>query len=219
MKKKLTTACLAVALAAAPGRAQEATPLPAPAKDAPMTLMQALQNRHSERAFAEAEISDATLSTLLWAACGVNRPAESKLTAPSAINAQDVIVFVLRGDGAYRYEAQQGALLEVSPRDLRPLTAGRQDFAATAPLTLLFVSDHSRFPAELPAEAKTRMGAIDAAYVSANVGLACTALGLATVPRMSMDDAALRKALNLDERYDLILNNPVGYPRAKTGND
>lgn len=214
-KKTLTTACMAVALSATPLRAQQAVELPAPAKDAPMTLMQALQERHSERAFAARPVSDATLSTLLWAACGVNRPAEGKLTAPSAINAQDVVAYVLRADGAFRYDAQHDALQKVTARDLRSLAAGRQDFAATAPLTLLLVSDHSRFPAELPADAKARMGAIDAAYVSANIGLACTALGLATVPRMTMDTQALRSALNLGEQYDLILNNPVGFPADK----
>lgn len=65
--------------------------------------MQALQNRHSSRNFADKQISDEVLSTLLWAADGVNRPESGKLTAPSASNAQDIRIYVIRKDGAYLY--------------------------------------------------------------------------------------------------------------------
>ena len=52
--------------------AQTRVSLPAPnaGKASKMTLMQALQNRHSVREYADKVIPDATLSTLLWAACG-----------------------------------------------------------------------------------------------------------------------------------------------------
>jgi len=67
-------------------------------------------------------------------------------------------------------------------------------------------SDHSVFGnnAEL-------LGSVDAGYVSQNICLACTALGLKTVPRMTMDQAALHSALSLPEKTVLIINHPVGY--------
>lgn len=186
--------------------------LPAPDKGVKTTLIQALQARHSSREYAATELSDATLSTVLWAACGINRPDEGKITAPSAINAQDIIVFVVRKDGAYRYEPKSNALTKVSGKDLRQAVAGRQDFAATAPVSLVLASDHSHFPAQMPEEAKSRMGMIDAGYVSQNICLIAEALGLNTVPRMTMDTQTLKKELNLGETYDLVLNSQLGYP-------
>ena len=57
------------------------------------------------------------------------------------------------------------------------------------------------------------MGAIDAGYVSQNICLACTALGLATVPRMTMNKETLAKELHLDENKTLLVNHPVGYEK------
>ena len=59
------------------------------------------------------------------------------------------------------------------------------------------------------------MGAIDAGYVSQNICLACTALELATVPRMTMDKETLAKELQLNENKVLLLNHPVGYEKQK----
>ena len=72
------------------------------------------------------------------------------------------------------------------------------------------MSDHSRFGDHQ--NGAPRMGAIDAGYVSENIALACAALGLENVPRMTMDSDALRKALNLNDTYDLVLNQQIGYP-------
>jgi len=190
--------------------AQETVKLPAPEVNtaSKMTLMQSLQQRHSQRAFSNKTLSDQTLSTLLWAACGYNRPEEKRLTAPSATNAQDITVFVCRADGAYRYDPAQNALIKVSSEDLRTAVAGRQAFAKDAPVSLVLVSDITKF------RNKSReYAAFDAGFVSENICLACTAMGLATVPRATMDKGALAKALNLVEDQLLLLNNPVGYEK------
>jgi hypothetical protein len=85
--------------------AQNVIPLPNPnpLEASKMTLMQTLMQRHSVRSYSDKNIDTQTLSTLLWAACGINRPAEKRITAPSAINGQDISVYVCRKEGAYRY--------------------------------------------------------------------------------------------------------------------
>lgn len=210
MKKFLFALIMATQVFTA--KAGDTITLPKPDMNLNMTLMTALQNRHSSREFADKEISDSTLATVLWAACGINRPEEGKITAPSAINKQDILVYVVRKDGTYLYQPQQNALLKITDQDLRKVVAGPQEFAATAPVSLVFVSDHSRFPAEIPDAPKAVMGAIDVGYVSQNVALVCTALGLNNVPRMTMDAASLKKALNLTDQQDLLLNHQIGYP-------
>jgi len=169
--------------------------------------MQALLERHSVREYTQKNISDQTLSTLLWAACGINRPQEKRITAPSAINGQDITIYLCRQDGAYRYDPIPNTLVKVSAEDLRSAVAGGQKFAQEAPICFVLVSDVSkvRFHNEL--------SAMDAGFVSENICLACTALGLATVPRATMDKDILHKALGLIETQHPILNNPIGWPK------
>ena len=213
MKNILTIACVAILLTATSCKAQDNILLPKPSMDNKVTLMQALENRHSTREYADKQIPDDVLSTVLWAACGINRPGEGKITAPSAINVQDIQVYVVRQDGAYLYQPKDNSLEKVSSKDLRAAVAGRQSFAASAPISLVLVSNHNKFPQQMPREAKTRMGVVDAGYISENICLACSALELNTIPRMTMDTEALKKELGLDDNYDLVLNSQIGYQK------
>jgi nitroreductase len=171
--------------------------------------MEALQQRASSREFSDKEVSDAVLSQVLWAACGINRPGEKKITAPSAINAQDILVYVARKDGADLYQPETNTLKKVCDEDVRKMVAGQQEFAATAPISLILVSDKTKFGDR--SSGADLMGNIDSGYVSENICLVCTALGLKTVPRMSMDKEALAKALKLTDSQVLLLNNPIGW--------
>lgn len=188
--------------------AQDVISLPQPSNTAKMSLIDALNQRHSSREFSSKDIDDATLSQVLWAACGINRPGEQKITAPSAMNRQDIVVYVVRKDGAYRYNPADNTLQKVSADDLRPAVAGRQSFAAEAPVSLVLVSDQERLKSD-----NDTMSALDAGYVSQNICLICTALGLNTVPRITMDKDALSKALNLKPTDKLIANNPIGWAK------
>ena len=100
------------------GLTAQTVKLPAPKKDASMTLYQALQQRASNREFSEKAVPDQILSDLLWAAVGINRP-NGMLTAPTAMNSQEVRLYVCRADGAYEYIAKDNSLVKVSDKDLR----------------------------------------------------------------------------------------------------
>ena len=188
-------------------QAQEVISLPQPeVNKLSMTLGDALQQRRSERKYSDQEISMQTLSTLLWAACGVSEPKTGKITAPSAINMQDVKVYVCTKDGACLYNAKANTLTKVSDKNLLDAIAGRQAFAKSAPVSLVLVStkDNDRAPND-------KFGAMDAGYVSQNIYLACTALGLKTVARATMDFDVLKRELNLADTSYLELNHPIGY--------
>ena len=186
--------------------AQSKVELPAPVASGGMGLFEVLQKRASIREYSDKDISDKTLSQVLWAACGKNRP-DGRITAPSAVNAQDVMVYVCKADGAFLYDAQNNTLVQVSKKDLRKAVAVRQEFAAKAPVSLVLVSNLEKLP-----RANQMLGAMDVGYVSENICLACTALGLATVPRATMDIETLKKELGLGEKQVPMLNNPIGYP-------
>ena len=68
--------------------------LPSPQTDIGMPLMQVLKERHSARGFANKSLPAQELSNLLWAAFGINREDSGKRTAPSAMNAQEIDIYV-----------------------------------------------------------------------------------------------------------------------------
>ena len=107
------------------------------------------------------------------------------------MNKQDIKVYVCTADGSYLYNPQKNTLEPVSSGDIRPLKA---------PVCLILVSDTS-----------SDWGAMDAGIVSQNISLFCAGTGMATVPRGSMDKAALKKALKLTGDQTPFLNHPVGY--------
>lgn len=186
--------------------------LNAPDKKRGVSIMEALEKRHSVREYANKALSQQDLADLLWAANGISRPATGKRTAPSAMNMQEVAVYVCLPEGAYLYDDGTHSLQPVVKKDLRPLVAGQQKFAAEAPVCLVLVADIARFQSGDKAQ-NLLMGAVDAGIVSQNISLFCAGVGLESVPRASMDQVGLRKALNLKDSQHLLMNHPVGYTK------
>jgi SagB-type dehydrogenase family enzyme len=173
-----------------------------------LSVMAALSHRESVRDFDSTELSLRDLSDLLWAANGVNRPAEGKRTAPSAINAQDIDVYVFLRDGVYRYEAGTHTLDAIIPGDRRTLFSGGQSVAAPPAVICLLVSDLSRFTRGSDS-LRLVWAAMDAGIVSQNIALFCASVALVTRPRASMDHNAIREALSLTSSQRPMLNLPV----------
>lgn len=199
-----TAAVLAV-LAGWPGaaRADEVEELPEPQVYGGMPLMEALADRRSQRKFSDQGVTRQTLSNMLWAAWGVNRPS-GKRTAPTASNRQEITVYAAMEEGCFRYMAGENALLRISDRDLRALT-GRQDFVNDAPLNLVFTADLSKQDSEFYA-------ACDTGFVSQNVYLFCASEGLATVVRGWVQREELARAMGLPDHERVMLCQTVGYP-------
>ncbi len=182
--------------------------LPAPQMDGGKPLMQALKARHSTREFAPDKLPLQTLSNLLWAANGENRPGGQR-TAPSAVNAQQIDIYVALADGTYLYQAKGHRLQSAFAEDLRKLT-GSQAFVAGAPLNLVYVADLSK--PNVGAEDRLLWAAAGAGFISQNVYLYCASEGLNTVVRAMMDRDALAKALKLRPDQRILLSQTVGFP-------
>lgn len=177
-----------------------------------LPVMKAFALRSSESKFDSTSLKLQDLSDLLWAANGVNRTESGKRTAPSAMNSQDVDVYVILKSGIYLYEAKKHQLELVAAGDHRLLGVGRQANFATAPVICILVSDISRFKSGADS-VKLSWAALDAGIVSQNISLFCAGAGLATRPRVTMDQPKLREILKLKDSQYLMLNNPVAYRR------
>lgn len=184
--------------------------LPAPNTEGGRPLMQVLLARQSRRAFDSKPLPPQVLSDLLWAAAGINRPDSGKRTAPSALNWQEIQVYAILAEGAYRYDAASNVLQPVAAGDLRPL-AGQQPFVKDAPLNLLYVADYTRMN-KVPADKLDIMASADAGFVAENVCLFCASEDLANVVRASVDQEEMAKALGLPATMKIVLAHTVGYP-------
>ena len=185
--------------------------LPPPARHGGLPLMEALAKRQSSREFAPDALPLPMLSGLLWAAFGRNRE-DGKRTAPTAINAQEIDVFVALPTGAHLYDAAAHELRLVAAADLRRVT-GYQDFVDDAPLDLVYVADHARMGL-VPVGQRSAYAHVAAGAISQNVYLYCASSGLATVIRAWIDRDAIANALGLTHDQQVLLSQTVGYPQS-----
>jgi len=179
------------------------------------SLMQAFAKRASSLSVEDKMLSLQDLSDLLWAGNGVNRPEEKKRTAPSAVNAQDVDIYVFLAEGAYLYDAFGNVLKPVAKGDFRDaVIAPSRMNAGTPPVLLMLVCDVSRFTMIKDEATRVRLAAMDAGIVSQNIALFCAGTGMATRPRASNNAEKLKEVLKLSDTQIPMLNHPVGYEKA-----
>ena len=214
--RSLQAACLAwiVLLICSPlTSAQELKPiqLSEPQMDSGRPLMQVLKDRRSSRAFSAEKLPMQVLSNMLWAAFGVNRPESGKRTAPSAMNWQEIDIYVATADGLYLYDAKAHTLKPVLAEDIRAMT-GRQPFVQEAPVNLIYVADFSRM-GKAKADEKVFYSACATGFIGQNVYLYCASEGLATVVRGLVDRPALAKRMKLRPDQKITLAQSVGYPK------
>jgi len=204
-KQSSALLALVVSLFAGPALfSQELKPLqlPQPQITAGMPLMQALSQRQTTRAFRNQALAPQTLANLLWAAFGVNRPSTVKpglgRTAPSAMNKQEVDLYVILAEGVYVYEAEANRLLPVLAGDVRAKVG--TGAAAHAAVTLVYVAD-----------AKLEYAQVDTGFIGQNVYLFAASEGLnAWFYALHSPDVAA--TLKLPAQKRALYGQSVGYP-------
>jgi SagB-type dehydrogenase family enzyme len=185
--------------------------LPKPHMEGGMPLMKALAARSTSREFGPVELPLQVLSDLLWAADGVNRPDSGKRTAPSAMNVQNIDIYVALKNGLYVYDAKANTLDPVLSEDVRG-TMGTQPFVKDVPLNLVYVADYAKMARGSDAD-KALYSAAHAGFIGQNVYLFCASEGLATVVRGLIDREAISKVMKLRPDQRVILAQSVGYPK------
>jgi SagB-type dehydrogenase family enzyme len=207
----LAVALLVVAASDLTSQEQKPIQLPSPQTQIGKPLMQALNLRQSSRSFDSKALPLQEISNLLWAADGINRPETGKRTAPSAMNWQEVDVYVMTQEGTYLYDAKANCLNLVVAQDLREAT-GKQPFVKDAPLNLVYVSDYGRME-KASNDDKMMWGGADVGFIAQNVYLYCASQGLSVVVRGMIDRDILAPALKLRSDQKIILAQTVGYPK------
>lgn len=176
------------------GNEQGAYKLPAPTVSGGMPVMQAIDSRCSIRSFDQAKpIADSVLSDLLWSAWGINR-ADGRRTVPTALNKQEMQLYVVKPEGVWRYEAKDNALVLVSDKDWR---VGQM---LKSPLNFVYAGSDSKF---------TDMHA-GSMYQTA--GLCAASLGLGNVVIFSPVEQLCKDGFPVDSGYHVVVAQSFGWP-------
>ena len=205
----VTAALLCLSMMAPKAEELKPIPLPAPQTEGGKPLMQALKQRRTIRDLKPDKLPAQVLANLLWAGFGINRPESGHRTAPSAMNSQEVDLYVALPEGLYVYEAK--------PHQLKPVLdqgSARQDQRATLRNERPSRADlrcRPSAPNHAQPEQRAFYAGIDTGCISQNIYLYCASEGLATVV-YDLDRAPLAAAMKLRPEQRIILAQAVGYP-------
>lgn len=195
--------------------------LPSPRK-LEMTLQEALEKRRSSRDFSGEPIAEEMVAALLWAANGINRK-NFKRTTPSALNWQDVSVYVVQANGIWKYLPKRHALLFIEGKDQREYFGEIKTWMKLASQHLVFVSDARKtetFTTKLidktfkvdfsEGELNERARAINVGVKVQAVYLAAVAMGLGCTCRLLVDDQKARELMKLAPEEKIMAICSVG---------
>ena len=193
-----------------------------PAKKLDMTLQQALEKRRTSRDFSGEPIAEEMGSALLWAAGGINRK-NLKRTTPSALNWQDVTLYVVQANGIWKYLPKRHALLFIEGKDQREHFGEIKTWMKLASQHIVLVSDARKtetFATKLidktfkvdfsEGEICERARAINVGVKVQAIYLAAAALGLGCTCRLLVNDTKARELLKLAPEEKIMAICSVG---------
>ena len=175
--------------------------LPTPNTTGGKPLMQVMNERKSSRDYQpDQAISKQDLSNMLWAAWGVTH--DGKHTIATAMNRQELILYVVTPTEVSRYNPEANTLTTVNTGDFRKYST-MQDFAAIAPINIVLVVDTSK-------QERVEFQGYTAGAASQNIYLYCAQAGLKSVVRAGFDRENLPKALKLSANERILFVQTVG---------
>ncbi|MDR3110045.1 MAG: SagB/ThcOx family dehydrogenase [Planctomycetaceae bacterium] len=176
--------------------------LPAPTKTGGIPVFDAIDKRASLHDVQETPIKLQDLSDLLWVANGITRG--DKRTIPTAMNLQEIDVYVVLKEGTYLYDAKENKLILKLKGDHRR-KAGKQDYVYVAPVNFIYVADRTKVTGP--------ESYLSAGCATQNVYHACTSKDLGCRIRTSIDKNALKEVLKLNDKQEPLAGQTIGYKK------
>lgn len=192
----------------------DTTTLPDPPSDGSVSLEEALRLRRSVRDFDDRALTEAEISSLLWAAQGITDPRGYR-AAPSAGALYPLELYLLTSEGLFHYLPNEHALQRLGESDLRrPLyeAALQQEFILEAPATIVFTAVQSRTEARYGPSRSPRYIHMEVGHAAQNLLLQAAALGLGAVPVGAFNDDRVQAVLGLPADHEPLYLVPVGHP-------
>jgi SagB-type dehydrogenase family enzyme len=185
--------------------------LPAPNISFKVDLGDALKARHSSRSFTEKQISREDLSTILWAANGINRENKGR-TAPAPFGKDLIDIYVTMREGVYLYQPAANRLKWITNKPIND-QVGKQGDIRKASHVLILVGKIGTLPFIVKKEDRITMAHATAGCIGQNVYLAAEALHLGTRMVQSMNANLVKTAIHLKDDHIPLYIMPLGYPK------
>jgi nitroreductase len=197
--------------------------LPKPEKTGGKTVLEALRLRRTNRNIKPDPLPPQLLSSLLWAAFGINRGESSLIrgkpgrTAASASNSQEMDLYVAMPEGVYLYDPGPHRLVPVVAGDFRA-RAGRRGGGASAPVRIFFVVDLTRYVIEGQPDPRISDPEVQKSYyyvatglIAQNIYLYAASVGLAAWFH-NCDRENTPGEFKLRPEQKVLFAQTVGYP-------
>ncbi|MDR1886018.1 MAG: nitroreductase family protein [Synergistaceae bacterium] len=178
--------------------------LPDPQTEGGIGLFQALKERASAPGgdFPTAPLSMEELSTILWAATGLNR-GDQGWTVPMANGLPPYVdIYAALDSGVFKYDWGSNSLIEVSKEDIRG-NIGSQNFVAQASCSLILVSSEEGL-AKVNDELKKQFAHVAAGAMTQDIYLASAALHVGARYIHSLKYPETRSALGIPDGDEII---------------
>jgi len=171
--------------------------LPSPI-DVDMILEESIFRRMSVREFTDEPVTDEELSTILWAAYGLRDDGKRTVSAIDGIHA--AVIYVLKEDAAYTYDALNHSLALYKEGDYRDIVGWQ--YSAPIQLGLCWDTD------------KTNLyyASVELGEIGQNIQLMANALDLGTVVTAQGPNSAI-EPLGLPDNEEGMIVMPLGHPK------
>lgn len=212
--KKFLLALAVMIMSTAPCAAQGDIILPTVNTSDKLSVMDALNQRHSSRNFVDKKLSPAQLSKILWAANGTNRP-DGKRVNPVALGVYSVEVYAVTKEGIYLYDVENHKLKLIAEGDFRSVTTTDQKFPIKAAVNLIYVETPDAWQNSkhlIPSrEAQISFANIAVGAMVQSVALAAETEGLGNCVRGSINIDEFKKIAKLSDNKKFLLVQTVGF--------
>ncbi|HBN73346.1 MAG TPA: hypothetical protein DD376_00940 [Sutterella sp.] len=194
------------------------------------SLNETFRARRSNYEFSDDPINDKDLSTILWAADGRLDKKDDLRTTPSVLQKHCVSIYVVKSNGVWLWDNTRSALIFLIDRDCRKDVCLSAPLVESAPVHLVYVAN----PIETHRSAvdtlkrlfgvkskesdpalrdffKTYGPPVEIGAKVEAVYLACAALSIRCLARMSFDPKTVKKALRLTAGQRPLCAQTLGY--------
>jgi hypothetical protein len=179
--------------------------LPPPQTEGGMSVFEAFKKRVSAPGgdFPIAPLEPEELSTILWAATGLNR-GEKGWTVPMSLGLEPYCrIYALLDEGVFLYDWKNHSLVEVSKENVRA-KVGSQNFVKTAPCILVVVAEGKVLAENFNERDRVDFANVAAGAMTQDIYLAAAGLEIGARYIHSMNLEEIQRALSLPEEDDPI---------------
>lgn len=211
------------------GAPERAIPLPRPMT---MSLTDTFMNRRSGYDFSDEPISDEDLACILWAAEGHNgkNKKDDHRTTPTTLNWREIDVYVVKANGVWKWNPDESKLTFIHDQDRRKDMCLIQPLVKNAPVHLVYVYDEAKTQGlmtdlamnivkvakrgdwtQMTEDVMNHAPLIDTGAKVMAVYMACAALGINCLARLTFDAQKVHKTLILRETQKPLCIQTLGY--------